>query len=291
MCAGLRTSIALFTLALFVVMVGTPGGARNKAALLALVIPLALVANTIGRGAAHRGARLGHCAAMDYYHDYSSYVFFASPWSPVPGKWRSSMPSLASGPRPAAIVGLLLIAAVGTTWVSTARQDKQDLLTERQPWQTDEPRPRFLTDTEGWLRSPRRAHRRDDARSEKRAEPGAIPFRMGNWAGRDADVTNQETLPTLGADNFLFRQYWRGNDVVWLTAIGGTKGQSFHAPTVCYVAANWNVEDLPPQQISVGNGQVAAQAIRATSTAATSSSTCTGICGPTCAASGDWARP
>src|SRR5439155_8368923 len=46
-CAGLRSSIALFTLALFVVIVGTPGGARNKAVLLAMVIPLALVANTI----------------------------------------------------------------------------------------------------------------------------------------------------------------------------------------------------------------------------------------------------
>jgi len=77
-CAGLRSSIALFTLALFVVMVGTPGGARNKAALLALVIPLALVANTV-RIAVLLGVAnaWGTDAAMNYYHDYSSYVFFA----------------------------------------------------------------------------------------------------------------------------------------------------------------------------------------------------------------------
>jgi exosortase len=77
-CAGLRSSIALFTLALFVVIVGTPGGARNKAALLALVIPLALVANTV-RIAVLLGVAnaWGSDAAMNYYHDYSSYVFFA----------------------------------------------------------------------------------------------------------------------------------------------------------------------------------------------------------------------
>ena len=77
-CAGLRSSIALFTLALFVVMVGTPGGARNKFALLALVIPLALVANTVRIAVLLLVAYAwGTAAAMDYYHDYSSYVFFA----------------------------------------------------------------------------------------------------------------------------------------------------------------------------------------------------------------------
>jgi len=77
-CAGLRSSIALFTLALFVVIVGTPGGARNKAVLLAMVIPLALVANTIRIAVLLIVANAwGTVAAMDYYHDYSSYVFFA----------------------------------------------------------------------------------------------------------------------------------------------------------------------------------------------------------------------
>jgi exosortase len=77
-CAGLRSSIALFTLALFVVMVGTPGGARNKAILLALVIPLALVANTVRIAVLLMIANAwGTDAAMNYFHDYSSYVFFA----------------------------------------------------------------------------------------------------------------------------------------------------------------------------------------------------------------------
>ncbi|MBX5490933.1 MAG: exosortase/archaeosortase family protein [Chloroflexi bacterium] len=76
-CAGLRSSIALFTLALFVVMVGTPGGLRNKIALLALVIPLALVANTARIAVLLGVANVwGQAAAMNYYHDYSSYVFF-----------------------------------------------------------------------------------------------------------------------------------------------------------------------------------------------------------------------
>src|SRR3954454_21132774 len=76
-CAGLRTSISLFTLALFIVMVGTPGGGRNKAALLALIIPLALVANTVRVAVLILIAHAwGTDAAMSYYHDYASYVFF-----------------------------------------------------------------------------------------------------------------------------------------------------------------------------------------------------------------------
>src|SRR5581483_1113428 len=76
-CAGLRTSISLFTLALFVVMVGTPGGGRNKAVLLSLIIPLALVANTVRVAVLILVAHAwGTDAAMNYYHDYASYVFF-----------------------------------------------------------------------------------------------------------------------------------------------------------------------------------------------------------------------
>ena len=76
-CAGLRTSISLFTLALFIVMVGTPGAGRNKAALLTLIIPLALVANTVRVSVLILIAHAwGTEAAMNYYHDYASYVFF-----------------------------------------------------------------------------------------------------------------------------------------------------------------------------------------------------------------------
>ncbi len=177
------------------------------------------------------------------------------------------MPSLAFAIRPAAIVGLLVAAVVGTTLVSTARQDKQDILTsnERLPWHTDDERPRLLVDREGWLRTPDEhvVEVAYDLKNGPNLE--RLPYQLKDWSGRDAEVTNQETLPTLGADNFVFRQYVRPEDnaVLWLTAIGGTKGQSFHTPTVCYVAANWNVEDLPPQYIQVGNGQVPAHAILA----------------------------
>ncbi len=177
------------------------------------------------------------------------------------------MPSLASAVRPAAIVALLLAAVVGTTLVSMARQDKQEMLTstERLPWHTEDPRPRFLIDREGWLRTPDEhvVEVAYDLKNGPNLE--RIPYQFGNWSGRDAEVSNQESLPTLGADNFVFRQYLRPEDnaVLWLTAIGSTKGQSFHTPTVCYVAANWNVEDLPPQYIRVANGQVPAHAILA----------------------------
>jgi hypothetical protein len=152
----------------------------------------------------------------------------------------------------------------GTTLVSTARQDKQDLLStgERLPWHTEEARPRFLIDREGWMRTPDE-HVIETA-FDLRNGPNLqrLPLQLAEWVGRDAEVANAETLPTLGADNFLFRQYWRADgSLLWLTAIGGTKGQSFHAPTVCYVAANWAVEDRPPQYIPVAGETVAARAI------------------------------
>ena len=138
------------------------------------------------------------------------------------------MPSLASAVRPAAIVALLLAAVVGTTLVSTARQDKQEMLasTERLPWHTEDPRPRFLVDREGWLRTPDEhvVEVAYDLKNGPNLE--RIPYQFGNWAGRDAEVSNQETLPTLGADNFVFRQYQRpaDNAVLWLTAIGTSAG-------------------------------------------------------------------
>jgi len=175
------------------------------------------------------------------------------------------MPPLAAAVRPAAIVVLLLAAVAGTTWVSTARQEKQDILNsskERLPWHTEDARPRFLIDREGWVRTP------DEHIVETPFDmsngPGLtrMPFQFANWFGRDAEVANAETLPTLGADNFVFRQYWRPDGaLLFLTAIGGTKGQSFHAPTVCYVAANWTVDDRPPQYVPVAGGSVAARAI------------------------------
>ena len=174
------------------------------------------------------------------------------------------MSSLANAARPAAIVVLLLAAVFGTTWVSGARQEKQEMLGERLPWHTDDVRPRYLMDREGWMRTS--DERVIEAPFELGNSPNLLrmPLQMGTWAGRDAEVANQETLPTLGADNFLFRQYWRPDgSLLWLTAIGGTKGQSFHAPTVCYVAANWNVEDRAPQYIPTDGGPVAARTILA----------------------------
>src|SRR4051812_31211509 len=136
------------------------------------------------------------------------------------------MPSLAPFVRPAAIVGLLLAAVVGTTLVSTARQDKQEMLTgERLPWHTEDPRPRLLMDREGWVRTPDE-HVVEVAYDLKNGPNLAgLPLQLSSWSGRDDDVANDETLPTLGADNFLFRQYYRPGDStpLWLTVIAGTK--------------------------------------------------------------------
>jgi hypothetical protein len=176
------------------------------------------------------------------------------------------MSAVAAAVRPLAIIALLLAAVLGTAWVSMARQERQELLVakERLPWHTEDPRPRFLTDREGWMRTSDEHIVETAFDLSNSPALQQIPLRLGEWVGRDAPVANEESLPTLGADQFLFRQYWRAdNAVLYLTVIGGTKGQSFHAPTVCYVAANWTVEDRPHVYIPVEGGSVAARTILA----------------------------
>jgi hypothetical protein len=174
------------------------------------------------------------------------------------------MPSLAAAVRPAAIIGLLLLAVAGTTWVSTARQDKQELLTEQLPWRTEDSRPRFLVDREGHVRTADEHVVETPFDLSNSPNLLKVPYEVREWMGRDAPITNEEALPTLGADNFMFRQYWRADQsVLWLTAIGSTRGQSFHAPDICFVAANWNVLTRPPQDIPVSGGKVAARTILA----------------------------
>jgi hypothetical protein len=126
---------------------------------------------------------------------------------------------------------LLLLAVAGTTWVSTARQDKQELLTEQLPWRTEDPRPRFLVDREGHVRTTDEHVVETPFDLSNSPNLLKVPYQVREWMGRDAPITNEEALPTLGADNFMFRQYWRADEsVLWLTAIGSTRGQSY-APT------------------------------------------------------------
>lgn len=125
------------------------------------------------------------------------------------------MPTLAGAARPAAIVGLLLLAIAGTALVSTARQDKQDMLKagEQLPWHTSEDvRPRFLVDREGWVRTPDEHVVETPFDLSNGPNLLQMPVQFNGWSGRDAEVANAESLPTLGADNFVFRQYWRPSD-------------------------------------------------------------------------------
>ena len=74
----------------------------------------------------------------------------------------------------------------------------------------------------------------------------AFPMQLGDWVGQELPITNLETFPTLDADNIVYRGYVRDADggMVIFSLIGGTKGQSFHHPLVCYEWASWSTEDL-----------------------------------------------
>src|SRR5918912_3554300 len=80
-----------------------------------------------------------------------------------------------------------------------------------------------------------------------------FPMRVGDWVGQDLPITNQETFPTLDADYIVYRGYVRDADggMVLLSLVGGSKGQSFHHPLVCYDWAHWATEDLGTTTIPV----------------------------------------
>ncbi|HLH22543.1 MAG TPA: exosortase-associated EpsI family protein [Chloroflexota bacterium] len=73
-----------------------------------------------------------------------------------------------------------------------------------------------------------------------------FPLQLGDWVGQDLPITNEETFPTLDADYIVYRGYRRDADggMVIFSLVGGSKGQSFHHPLVCYEWAHWATEDL-----------------------------------------------
>jgi hypothetical protein len=115
----------------------------------------------------------------------------------------------------------------------------------------------YVMDREGWLKT-------DDTRLvlttyDLRNGPNlrAVPYRLGDWTGEDYPITNLETFPTLDAEQLVHRSYTGPHGrVVVLSLIGGTKGQSFHHPLICYEWAHWPAEDRGTTSVPVGGSDV-----------------------------------
>jgi hypothetical protein len=115
----------------------------------------------------------------------------------------------------------------------------------------------YVMDREGWIRTA-------DARLvlttyDLRNGPnlGAVPLVFDNWVGEELPITNLETFPTLDAEHLVHRVYRAADGrMIVLSLIGGTKGQSFHHPLICYQWANWPAEDWETTAISLGGSDV-----------------------------------
>jgi hypothetical protein len=85
-----------------------------------------------------------------------------------------------------------------------------------------------------------------------------FPMQVGDWVGQELPITNLETFPTLDADNIVYRGYVRDADggMVIFSLVGGTKGQSFHHPLVCYEWAQWPTEDLGTTTVAAPGTEV-----------------------------------
>jgi Protein of unknown function (DUF3485) len=115
----------------------------------------------------------------------------------------------------------------------------------------------YVMDREAWSRT-------DDARLvlttyDLRNGPNlsAVPMQIGNWVGQDLVITNEETFPTLDAEQIVYRGYTNPDgQVLVLSLIGSTRGQSFHHPLVCYEWASWPAEDHGTTVVPTTDGDV-----------------------------------
>lgn len=90
----------------------------------------------------------------------------------------------------------------------------------------------------------------------------AVPYQLGRWHGADETITNRETFPQLEADHLIHRRYTDDSGrAVLLTLVGGSKGQSFHHPLICYQRAGWPTQDWGVETIPVPGGSVVMRAV------------------------------
>ncbi len=115
----------------------------------------------------------------------------------------------------------------------------------------------YVMDREGWIRT-------DDSRLvlttydlHDGPNLAAVPFQIGDWTGQDLVITNEETFPTLDAEQIVYRGYSRADgQMLVFSLVGGTRGQSFHHPLVCYQWAGWDTEDWGTTSIPIDDGEV-----------------------------------
>jgi hypothetical protein len=116
----------------------------------------------------------------------------------------------------------------------------------------------YVMDREAYLRTPDARMVRTTYDLQNGPNLAAFPMQVGDWVGQELPITNLETFPTLDADNIVYRGYVRDADggMVIFSLVGGTKGQSFHHPLVCYEWAQWPTEDLGTTTVPAPGGDV-----------------------------------
>ncbi len=67
-----------------------------------------------------------------------------------------------------------------------------------------------------------------------------LPRTVGDWTGTETKPTEVNVLTMLEPEQFVERLYRHPNgQALWLTVIGSRQSRSFHPPTACYDADDW----------------------------------------------------
>ncbi|MGC8838344.1 MAG: exosortase-associated EpsI family protein [Anaerolineae bacterium] len=114
----------------------------------------------------------------------------------------------------------------------------------------------FVADLETWQATPQ--EREVVAAFDLRlgADWGQIPLRLGEWTGEDVPQDNLEVYLLLQPEQYLFRQYRRGDGaLLWLSLLGSREVRSFHPPQICYTADGWRTE-MQSEQVPLGQGEL-----------------------------------
>ncbi len=156
--------------------------------------------------------------------------------------------------RPLLILVLLLLGGVGLLW------QRPELL----PFASAGDENVWVVDIDNWRQTPYQRLVRSPYDFRVDADFGAIPIRLGEWAGADVPQTNIEVFILLEPEQYLQRRYTLPDGrYVWLSLIGSRKAKSFHPTEICYISDGWKT-DLSSVDVPLEKGSIRALKVYAT---------------------------
>ncbi|MCK4810367.1 MAG: EpsI family protein [Candidatus Omnitrophica bacterium] len=86
------------------------------------------------------------------------------------------------------------------------------------------------------------------------ADFGKLPFEIGNWQGKNLDVS-QDVYEILETEDILIRQYKdkEGDSLTLAIVYSGNRRETFHPPEICYLGGGTKLLEKTQEKIPLDN--------------------------------------